>query len=88
MDNVVIMPEHDDNDGCFNNLVRDNYGKIDAEWVMTNLAPTHKTGNTQLAVYDYSTQILLLQYSGNNTDAFLKPALRIRLNGMFSSQYE
>jgi hypothetical protein len=55
---------------------------------MNNLAPTHQTGNTQLAVYDFSTKQLLIQYSGQKLDAFYKPAIKINLEGLFQSQYK
>lgn len=87
MDNVVFMPIHDDSDSCFNDLLHKQYGKITDEWIMNTLAPMHKTGDTQLAVFNFKTQQLLLQVSLDKKLSFDRPALRINLKGMFQSRY-
>ncbi len=76
---MVYMPIHDDNSQCFSDLINENYGQIDAEWIMTTLAPLHNTGDTQLAVYNYRNKELLLQYSRNGVKAFKRSAIRIQL---------
>ena len=78
-DHVVYMPIHDDNSECFNDLIRENYGRIDSEWIMRVLAPLHKTGDTQLAVYNYRNMELLLQYSRGGVYAYNRTPLRIDL---------
>lgn len=78
-DDVVYMPVHDDNSECFNDLLKENYGKIDADWVMRTLAPLHKTGDTQLAVYRYATKELLIQYSRAGVPAYKRSPLLVKL---------
>lgn len=70
LDGINFMPIHDDSDSCFNDLVKGKYGDIDADWIMNVLAPLHKTGDTQLVVYDYKAESMLLQVSYGNKLSF------------------
>ena len=47
---------------------------------MRVLAPLHRTGDTQLAVYNYRTMELLLQYSRDGIVAYKRTPLRIELS--------
>jgi hypothetical protein len=73
------MPIHDDNSECFNDLIKENYGRIDSDWIMRTLAPLHKTGDTQLAVYSFKTRELLVQYSRGGVQAYKRNPLLVRL---------
>ena len=55
-DNVVFMPYDDNERTCFNDLVMEKYGSIDAEWMVNTLSPSHKTGNTHMVSYNYNTR--------------------------------
>lgn len=86
MDGVVSMPIYDDkNDPCFNDLLKEKYGSIDEDWIVNMLAASHKTGDTQMAAYNFKTQVLLLQVSNNNKMAFQRPNIRIPLAHHFAT---
>lgn len=85
MDNVVFMYVHENtNDTCFNDLLKNKYGDINAEWIVNTLAPSFWTGDTQLAAYNFNKQELLLQVSLNKKLAFQRPMIRIKLEKIFS----
>jgi hypothetical protein len=64
MDDVVSMPIHDDKgDSCFNDLLDGEYGKINSDWIVQFLAASHRTGDTQMAAYNFNKKELLLQVS-------------------------
>jgi hypothetical protein len=50
------MPYDDNERTCFNDLVMEKYGSIDAEWMVNTLSPSHKTGNTHMISYNYNTR--------------------------------
>jgi hypothetical protein len=50
----------------------------------TVLAPQHKTGNTQMAAFDFKTQTLYLQVSYQGKRSYERPMLRIQLAGHFT----
>jgi hypothetical protein len=71
MDGVVSMPIHDDKgDSCFNDLLKANYGQIDEEWITNFLAASHRTGDTQMATYNFNKKVLLLQVSNETLRAY------------------
>lgn len=78
-DNVVFMPIHDDKDSCFSDLIGEKYGSIDTEWMVNVLAASHKTGDTHMVAFDYSTKELFFQVSYNKKLPFQRPSLRIQM---------
>lgn len=84
MDNVVVMAIHEDKgDSCFNDLLKDNYGSVNGEWIAKVLAASHRTGDTQLAVFNFHTKELHFQVSNSSKLAFDRPILRIQLKDFF-----
>jgi hypothetical protein len=83
MDNLVFMPIHDDNNACFNDLIKEKYGSIDAEWMVNVLAASHKTGDTHMVAFDYQTKELYFQVSYETKLAFQRPSLRIQMADFF-----
>jgi hypothetical protein len=84
MDDVVFMPIHDDdNDGCFNNLLKERYGNIDEEWMVNILAASHKTGDTQMAAYNFNTKTLMFQVSTEKLSTFQRSNIRMNLAPFF-----
>lgn len=79
LDHVVYMPIHDDKSQCFNDLLRENYGSVDSEWIARVLAPLHKTGDTQLVVYNYRNLEMIVQYSRDGVEAYRRTPLKIEL---------
>jgi len=80
------MPYRDDkNDTCFNTLLVANYGQIDSEWMVNTLAASHKTGDTQMASYNFNKRELLLQLSNDKLMAFERPNIRINMGPFFDS---
>ncbi len=84
MNGVVSMPIHDDKgDPCFNDLLQERYGNIDSDWIVSFLAASHHTGDTQMASYNFNKKELLLQVSNETARAYERPTLRIRLESYF-----
>ena len=73
------MPYDDNERTCFNDLVMEKYGSIDAEWMVNTLSPSHKTGNTHMVSYNYNTRQLYFQVSYNKKLTYQRPTLRIQL---------
>lgn len=84
MDDVVVMAVHEDKgDSCMNDLLRENYGAVNGEWIANVLAASHHTGDTQLAVFNFNTKELYFQVSNRTKLAFDRPVIRVQLHNYF-----
>jgi len=59
----------------------ENYGSITPELIYRYVAPLSKTGDTQNAVFDYSKDIVYLQYSHPVTKevGYKRPILKLSM---------
>lgn len=87
MENVVFYPIHDNDDPCFNDLLKANYGSINNSWIVNELIALHHTGSTQTASFNFKTKELLFQVSLNGKLSFQRPFLRLNLAQSFISRY-
>ena len=72
------MSIHDEESSCFSDLISERYGSIDAEWMVNKLAASHKSGDTHMVAFDYTTKELYFQVSYNKL-AYQRPSLRIQM---------
>jgi len=80
MDGIMFWDKHgDDKNACLGQYFRDNYGKIDPEFLYKIATPTDQTGNAQLIVYDFAADLVYLSYSDpdTNTNAYDRPRVKL-----------
>lgn len=83
----VLWKAYRDNNMCFANLVNMSYGNITAETVIRELAPLGRTGDSQVVVMDYATDILYCMYPNPKTynPGYNAPAIQIELGTFFNA---
>ena len=83
MDGVMFWDQRvqPSNDKCMGAVLQDKHGNIDAEVIYREIVPLHKTGDTQIAVYDFAREFVYLAYSDpkTNTMAYDRPLMRLNM---------
>lgn len=81
MDGVMFWDKHPQpsKDACLGAIIKENYGKIDAEFIHKEAAPLHQTGDTQIVIYDFKRDTAYLSYSDpvRHVKAFHRPILKL-----------
>jgi len=64
-------------DWCLGSILKENLGKIDADFLVRYAAPIHETGDTQLIGYDFENGLVYIAYSDPIADvkAYLRPLI-------------
>jgi len=60
LNNVVYINKHvqPSQDPCLGDLLKSQYGSIDAEYFIRHVAPEHQTGDAHAAVYDFAKNLV------------------------------
>jgi hypothetical protein len=81
MDGVMYWDKHPQpsKNKCLGQVLSQNLGHMDAEFLYNKLAPLHKTGDTQIVVYDFARETVYLSYSDPQTGAlaYARPLLKL-----------
>eukprot|EP01100_Stratorugosa_tubuloviscum_P011155 TRINITY_DN492_c1_g1_i3.p1 TRINITY_DN492_c1_g1~~TRINITY_DN492_c1_g1_i3.p1 ORF type:complete len:429 (-),score=178.08 TRINITY_DN492_c1_g1_i3:40-1326(-) len=66
MDGVVFLDKHvqPSEDPCLGSLIEQYYGQLDAENIIRNIAPVHKTGDMHIALYDFGHNLVYVSNAG------------------------
>jgi len=84
MDGVMYWDKHPQpsKNKCLGEVLQQNLGHIDAEFLYKTLAPLHKTGDTQIVVYDFARETVYLSYSDPLTGAmaFQRPLIKLDMS--------
>jgi len=65
-------------------LFNNSYGNITAEFIIQYPAPSAQTGDTQVAVMDFSAMNLYIAYSRNGTSAYLTNYMKVNMAELYS----
>jgi len=88
MDGVMYWDKHPQpsKDACLGEIIQKNLGHIDAEFIYRELAPLHKTGDTQIVVYDFARETVYLSHSDPQTGAFAyeRPLIKLDMNHLLT----
>jgi len=89
MDGIMFWDKHPQpsNDQCLGNILQQNYGHMNAEFLFTQAAPLHETGNAQVVVYDFENETVYLSYSDPATEtmAYNRPLVKLNMTELLNS---
>jgi len=85
----MFWKSYPDDKPCFRNTFEPNYGKITPEMVWRQATALTETGDSQVVVMDFNTNIIYCQYPEPVSQApgFQRPSVKIDLNPFFSGMW-
>jgi len=71
---------------CLGDILKQNLGKIDAEFLVKQAAPIHETGDTQLIAYDFANQLVYIAYSDPTlaVKAYYRPLIKLDMKSLLN----
>jgi len=71
---------------CVGNMFVEQYGNITAEFLYRNPAPMSQSGDTLLAVYDFTANTVYIAFSQNGTPAYSRSMMELNMTQLFALQ--
>jgi len=92
LDSVVYVNKHyqPSTDPCLGTMLQQNYGKIDALFLIQSVVALHETGDTHAAVYDYGGDALYVSTAGiyskpnGAVPAYKRPWTKMSMSALWS----
>jgi hypothetical protein len=93
MPNLLYVNKHTQpsSDPCLGELLQQNYGSIDSQYLIQNVAAEHQTGDTHAAVYDFAQNLMYVTVAspfvnGTYTPAYDRQWVKLDMSNLFSQK--
>jgi len=93
MPNLIYVNKHvqPSSDPCLGNLLQEQYGAIDSNYLMQHVAAEHETGDAHAAVYDFAQNLMYVvvaspYVNGTYTPAYNRQWTKLDMTALFNEK--